>query len=95
MAPTTRVESAIASGTLRRGRRTSSPSVVAPSKPTKLSAANTAPITNPWVRCGEEAGESGCSDSPCAPPMATTITAIVSTTATSMRNRSIAVRSEA
>src|SRR5665647_61799 len=60
-------------GMFRWGLRTSSPRVVAASKPTKDRMPNTMPSANPDRPLGDEAGDNGSRVRPCAPPWASTI----------------------
>ena len=81
-------------GMLRRGLRTSSPSVVAASKPTKERMPKVIPSANPESPVGDDVGESGASVRPFAPPCARTIALRSTITPTSTANRIAAVLSE-
>ena len=81
-------------GIVRCASFASSPSAVAPSNPTKLSAANTKPVTSPLKWCGDSPGLNGARLRPWAPPLATMISESPTTTTTSALKRTSAARSE-
>ncbi len=92
--PTASTLSRTARGAIRRGSLTSSPSVVAASKPTKLSAAKTNPVVIPLKPLGEAPGFSGSRVRPSLPPWATMMIARSRTTITSTVNSTSAARRE-
>ena len=81
-------------GTFLLGSRTSSPSVVAASKPTKDRMANTMPRAMPETPCEDCAGFSGAAVRPSAPPLTRMTVLSTRMTSTSAEKSTSAVRSE-